>query len=147
MFTPKLPVKYNFPAAILQLLPVITRMINPSVEFGSFPDCWKRADVSPRLKKAGADPILKNLRPISNLAFISKLTERAVFNQTHEHCTVNNLYPKNQSAYRKLHSTETALLRVKNDLLIVLLDLSSAFDTVDHNILLERLNSSLASLA
>ena len=68
----------------------------------------------------------------------------------------NNLYPKNQSSYRKFHSTETALLRVKNDtltsmnkqqvVLLVLLDLSSAFDTVDHTILLNRLNSTFGNM-
>ena len=133
------------------LLPSITRMINLSLEAGTFPEPWKLADVHPRLKKPGAESAFMNLRPISNLTFVSKLTERAAFNQINQHCLENNLYPKNQSSYRKLHSTETALLRVKNDILtsmnkqhvvlLVLLDLSSAFDTVDHTILLNRLNS------
>ena len=133
------------------LLPVLTRMVNLSLESGVFPGKWKIADVRPILKKQGLDPVFTNLRPISNLAFTSKLTERAVFNQMHNHLTVNGLYPKYQSAYRVNHSTETALLRVKHDLLmnmndqqltlLVLLDLSSAFDTVDHNVLLDRLNS------
>ena len=96
-------------------------------------------------------PAFKNLRPISNLAFVSKLIERAVFNQTHDHLQRSGLYPLFHSAYRKYHSTETALLRVPNDILLnmnsqrvtllVLLDLSSAFDTVDHAILLKRLNT------
>ena len=90
------------------------------------------------------------LRPISNLSFASKLTEKAVFAQIHKYLTTNKLYPKAQSAYREFHSTETALLRVKNDILLnmnqqrvtllVLLDLSAAFDTVDHTILLNRLS-------
>ena len=74
-----------------------------------------------------------------------------VYNQTYSHICRNNLYPPNQSSYRKNYSTETALLRVKNDILLnmnkqhvtllVLLDLSAAFDTVDHNVLLSRLHS------
>jgi len=75
--------------------------------------------------------------------------ERSVFNQLHEYLLSNNLYPIFQSAYRACHSTETALLKVQNDLLLnmdrghvtllVLLDLSSAFDTIDHSFLLSRL--------
>ena len=132
------------------LLPVITRMINLSLQCGTFPDDWKLADIKPTLKKTGAEALLTNLRPISNLSFASKLTERAVFAQIHDHLITNKLYPKAQSAYREYHSTETALLRVKNDILLnmnqqrvtllVLLDLSAAFDTVDHTILLNRLS-------
>ena len=134
------------------LLPVITRMINLSLQSGCFPENWKLAKVHPGLKKSKAEVIFDNLRPISNLSFVSKLTERAVFNQTHDHLTAHKLYPKAQSSYRQYHSTETALLRVKNDILmnmnkqhvtlLVLLDLSAAFDTVDHTILLNRLRSS-----
>ena len=129
------------------LLPVITMMINLSLRCGTFPDDWKFAHVKPRLKKTDAEALFSNLRPKSNLSFASKLTERAVFAQTHDHLITNKLYPKAQSAYREFHCTETALLRVKNDILLnmnrrvtllVLLDLSAAFDTVDHTILLNR---------
>jgi hypothetical protein len=92
-----------------------------------------------------------NYRPISNLSFISKTLERIISNQLNDYLTTNHLYAKMQSAYRKNHSTETALIRVINDItiaidnhqeaILVLLDLSSAFDTIDHQILLERLQT------
>ncbi len=134
------------------LLPVLTRMINMSLDSGVFPVEWKVADVCPLLKKSNLDTCtaFENLRPVSNLSYVSKFTERTVFNQTNDFLNTQRLYPKGQSAYRKCHSTETALLRVTNDImmnmnrqhvtLLVLLDLSSAFNTVDHDILLRRLN-------
>ena len=121
------------------LLPVVSRMINLSLQTGSFPDAWKHADVRPRLKKPNSEVTFTNLRPISNLPFASKVTERAVFLQMDDHLSAHNLHPLAQSSYREHHSTETALLRVKNDILLnmnqqrvtllVLLDLSAAFDT------------------
>ena len=118
------------------LLPAITRKINLSLQGGTFPDNWKLSDVIPRLKKTGVDALFTNLRSISNLSFASKLTEKAVFAQIHKHLTINKLHPKAQSAYSEFHSTETALLRVENGILLnmnkqcvtllVLLDLSTA---------------------
>ncbi|PFX21804.1 RNA-directed DNA polymerase from mobile element jockey [Stylophora pistillata] len=138
-------------ASIEQLLPVITQMINSSLLAGHFPKSWKEALVDPRQKKAGINDF-GNLRPVSNLQYVSKLTERAVFDQVHIHLTTHDLYPKLQSAYRRGHSTETALLKIHNDILIamdrqhvillVLLDLSAAFDTVEHSVLLSRLSNS-----
>ena len=132
-----------------ELLPVLTSIINNCLSSGIFPDEWKEALIIPLLKRFGLDLAFENFRPISNLQFVSKLTEKAVFNQTHSYLVSNDLFPLCQSSYRKYHSTETALLKVKNDILmnmnnqevtlLVLLDLSAAFDTVDHSILLKRL--------
>ena len=96
--------------------------------------------------------IFKNYRSVSNFYFISKLTERTVCVQLVNHLKENDLYEIFQSAYRQLHSTETALLRVQNDIIhavdsevgaiLTLLDLSAAFDTIDHQKLLDLLNHS-----
>ena len=109
--------------------------------------------VIPRLKKTNADPTdVKNYRPISNLTFVSKLVERLVCRQLVDFLEKEHLLPVHQSAYRKNHSTETAVLRIISDALLSsdrgdvtllsLLDLSAAFDTVDHDILIDRLQTS-----
>ena len=125
---------------IYVLLPIITKVINLSLGSGLFTDDWKCALVLPLLKKPGLDLLFKNYRPVSNLQYVSKLTERMVFEQIHTHMMTHSLYPEFQSAYRKNHSTETALVRVTNDTLmkmniqevtlLVMLDLSATFDTL-----------------
>jgi hypothetical protein len=103
-----------------------------------------------RIKKETLDPeMLKNYRPITNLSFLSKTLERLAATQLNEYLSENGLHSKMKSAYRANHSTETALIRVCNDInialdthkevILVLLDLSSAFDTIDHDILSTRL--------
>ena len=115
---------------------------------------FKMANVSPLLKKPSLERNeLKNYRPVSNLAFVSRLIEKAVAVQLNDHLLENNLMEEFQSAYRKGHSTETALLRVQSDILcavdqgkaayLILLDLSAAFDTIDHDILLGYMETHL----
>lgn len=133
------------------MLPVITKLVNLSFEFGRFAESWKEALVLPSLKKPNLDIAYKNFRPVSNLAFISELSERACIDQFTEHLTVTERHSLLQSAYKPLHSTKTALLKVKNDILmlmnqqhvilLVLLDLSAAFDTIHHNMLIQCLES------
>ena len=135
------------------VVPFITKIINQSLSSGIVPQSFKEAIVNPLLKKSDLDQnVLNNYRPVSNLSFLSKILEKVVFKQLMEHLIKNNLREKFQSAYRMFHSTETALLRVFNDLLnaldsgnlciLTLLDLSAAFDTIDHDILLSRLGTS-----
>ena len=135
------------------LLPTITNIINISLASGFVPPDFKTAIVKPLLKKPSLDRnILKNYRPvISNLPFLSKILEKVVLHKLLAHLQENNLCNPFQSAYRTGHSTETTLLHVVNDLLntmdedkisvLLLLDLSAAFDTIDHQILLSRLET------
>ena len=93
-------------------------MINMSLESGQFASAWKEALVKPTLKKPGLAIEYKNFRPVSNLRYVSKLTEGAMASQLMEHMTVNSLHLKVQSAYKKNRSTESALSKVKNDILM-----------------------------
>jgi len=131
--------------------PVIAKLANLSLRSGKFAACYKRVQVLPLLKKAGLDtPSPANYRPISNLSTVSKILERLVLARLrpHLHGSVN-FSQYHQSAYRAGHSTETALLDVLNGVytaaddkqisVLIGLDLSAAFDTVDHSLLIDHL--------
>ena len=131
------------------LVTPIVSIVNLSLSEGCFPSHFKSAIVSPLLKKPTLSrDDMKNYRPVSNLSFLSKILEKVVASCLNSHINSSHTSNDYQSAYRKFHSTETALLKIHNDILssmddcrvtaLTLLDLSAAFDTADHTILLKR---------
>ena len=122
-------------------LPAVTHKTNSLLDTSSFWQEWKEAIVKTPVKKPSGGLVKTNYRQVSNLGFISKVVEK--------HCNQNSLLPEYQSAYRKEHSCETSLAKLVNDILwgmenklvaaVVILDLSAAFDTVDHDRLLDVL--------
>ena len=115
-----------------------------------FPQILRQAVISLLIKMPTLDPdVLKNYRPVSNLPTLGKIIKNPFVFRLKQHLHGSNLTEVHQSAYKSSHSTETALLKVKNDMLhvldkgksikLVLLNLSSAFDTIDHDILIDRM--------
>uniref|UniRef100_A0A671US34 Reverse transcriptase domain-containing protein n=1 Tax=Sparus aurata TaxID=8175 RepID=A0A671US34_SPAAU len=145
------------PAKVLKMVfntvgPSLLVFIKSCLRSGTVPAAFKHAVVRPLLKKPNLDPsVLSNFRPVSNLPFLSKVLEKVVFIQLQSFLEDNSVLEKFQSGFRSRHSTESALLKVHNDIalsvdakcpvVLVLLDLTAAFDTVDHSVLLSRLNN------
>ena len=130
---------------------IITRLANLSFSQSTFPQKFKIAQVTPLLKKRGLDPTdPASYRPISNLNTISKILERLVLARIVPHVSTLPSFDAVQSAYRKCHSTETALLKITDDIfngfndhrstILVALDQSAAFDCIDHSTMIRRLS-------
>lgn len=148
----------SFPSSIIKSCPnsfsiIISTLANLSFSQGSFPSCYKLGQITPILKKTNQNPDnIENYRPISNLHTISKILERLALTRLQPFILSTGNFNPFQSAYRKYHSTETCTLKTLTDIyksidsgastLLVALDLSAAFDTVSHEILLARLKHS-----
>ena len=145
--------KDDLPAKLLKdvskiIAPILTKIINLGYTTNSFPDSMKRSSITPIFKEGDRNNI-GNYRPIAILPVLSKIFERAAALQIIKFLEENNLISKSQHAYRKLHSTITCLAEAVNYLYrkmdekkptaIVTIDLSKAFDSVNHEILLEKL--------
>ena len=133
-----------------ELSPILLHIVNSSVSLGDFPSNMKKAVIQPTLKKDGLDAdIYNNYRPVSNLPATSKILERVVLDQLNNYLLENDLHCQVQSGYRPNHSCETLMVRMTDDIfkeiqsdnivILVLLDLSAAFDTIDHEILIDKL--------
>ena len=138
-----------FPTKLLMshlssIINIILCIVNLCFSSGDFPASCNSAIISPLIKKQGLDSeILENYRLVANSSFISKIIEMAIATQIHSHLINNDIVDNFQSAYKMGHSCETALLRVYNDIvttigrgngaMLVLLDLSAAFDTIDYD--------------
>jgi len=147
-----------FPTSLLKscadiFTPIIVHLCNLSFAEGKFPAAYRSASVTPLLKKPNLNPDdPANYRPISNLNTLSKIIERVFLARLLPQVNSSSNFNMFQSAYRKHHSTETALLKILDDVyqnagqlkstLLIGLDLSAAFDTIDKSTLIARLRRS-----
>lgn len=134
------------------MAPLVARLASLSFRTGVFPSSLKHGRVTPLLKKPGLDKtVMANYRPITNLSTLSKLLEKLALSRVRPHVLSSGNFSEFQSAYRAGHSTETALLRVYDDIVrnadtqqttvLLALDISAAFDTIDFSTLVDRLST------
>ncbi len=136
------------------ILDFITKIVNKSLTTSQFPHHWKNGLVKPLVKSPTMTLQSSNYHPVTNLIFLSKLLESITLDQLNTHCSLNFLLLDYQSAYHSHFSYETAIIKLHNDILwnmekqsvtaLIALDLSAAFDTVDHSILLSVLDRTYA---
>ena len=132
--------------ALPGLLPTITKIANASMTQGVFLSSWKIALVKPLLKKLSLKLIESNYRPVHNLPFLSKVVEKCLLRRFNKHCEKYDLMPDYQAAYQANYSCETVLVKIMDNILwsmekqevvpLIAIDLSAAFETVDHDLLL-----------
>jgi retron-type reverse transcriptase len=125
-------------------------IINCSISSGKFPERWKQSKLVP-LHKKGDTHMVENYRPVSNLCVISKVIERVVHDQISKHCQKEGIIPTSQHGFQRGKSTLTATISMfdqwqqamenEQSSGVMLFDLSSAFDTLDHDILTRKLSS------
>ena len=128
---------------------IIANKVNTSLQQGVVSKNIKEALLKPLIKSMSLEVIFKTFCPILNLSFLSKTTERIVCRQLSNYMNRTGKLEDLQSAYSSNHSTETALLKVKTDILnamqneqvtcLILLDLLASFDTISHSKLINRL--------
>ena len=136
--------------SIEYIAPPITHIVNASFKYNHFPDRWKHAIIKP-IPKTDNPNCPSDFRPISLLPAISKIIEKVACSQMCDFLQNNSSFDNLQSAYRKFHSTTSALLNITDDIykamdkshvtILVLLDYSKAFDTANHKLILSKLQT------
>ena len=141
------PVPTNILKQIVDhIIEPITCIVNKCLSTGIFPSQWKSSVITPVIKKQNLDHTHENFRPVSNLTFLSKILEKTALKSYIPHLETNDSFSQRNSAYKKHHSTETLITKIHSNImssidkdkltLLVLLDLSAAFETVNQTTLI-----------